>query len=69
MITLDMFLIIFVVLKATNLISWSWWAVLWPLWVAFIIGIIEGLIEIKNKNKNEEKYIQSLAMKNIVKEK
>lgn len=69
MVTLDIFLIIFVVLKATNLISWSWWAVLWPLWVAALIGFIEGLVETKDKDKNKEKYIKSLAMKNIMKEK
>lgn len=32
--------LIFVVLKLTKLISWSWIWVLSPLWIAFIIVII-----------------------------
>ncbi len=32
--------LIFVVLKLTNLIAWSWWWVLAPLWVVFVFAII-----------------------------
>ena len=34
--------IIFVILKITNVIQWSWWLVLMPLWaniILFIIGL------------------------------
>lgn len=34
--TLDVILIVNVVLKIANLVSWSWWIVLWPLWVAIL---------------------------------
>ena len=37
---LDVILIINIVLKLLNLITWSWWAVLWPLWAELIIIII-----------------------------
>lgn len=40
-IKLDFFgilLIINIVLKLLNIIAWSWWLVLWPLWVS--IGIV-----------------------------
>jgi len=30
---------VFIVLKLTNLISWSWWAVLIPLWIMLILFI------------------------------
>ena len=32
--------IAFVVLKLTKVISWSWWWVLAPIWMPFLIGII-----------------------------
>lgn len=55
-------LLIFITLKLTNVIDWSWWWVLGPIWIplllaglviaaAVIIGIILGLI-FKQKNKN-----------------
>jgi len=33
-------LIIFIVLKLTGLIAWSWWWVLSPLWIGLVVGII-----------------------------
>ena len=55
-------LLIFITLKLTNVIDWSWWWVFGPIWIplllvglvisaAVIIGIILGLI-FKQKNKN-----------------
>jgi hypothetical protein len=55
-------LLIFITLKLTNIIDWSWWWVLGPIWIplllaglviliAIIIGIIIGL-KFKQKNKN-----------------
>jgi len=39
--------IVFIVLKLTGTIAWSWWWVLSPLWVSFIIGIfILGIVGI-----------------------
>ena len=32
--------ITFIVLKLTHVINWSWWWVLSPLWIGFIIEII-----------------------------
>ena len=36
--------LIFIVLKLTSVISWSWWLVLAPLYVPFIVVIILVLI-------------------------
>lgn len=32
--------IVFIVLKLTNVINWSWWWVLSPLWISLIIAIV-----------------------------
>ena len=36
---LDVILIVFIILKLTGLIAWSWWAVLIPLWIILILLI------------------------------
>lgn len=42
---LDIILIVNVILKLLNLITWSWGIVLWPLWVS--IGIVILMILLK----------------------
>ena len=32
--------IVFIVLKLTKVINWSWWWVLSPMWISFIIGVV-----------------------------
>ena len=32
--------VIFIILKILNVITWSWWWVLSPVWISFIIFII-----------------------------
>jgi hypothetical protein len=32
--------IVFIVLKLTNVIDWSWWWVLAPLWISFALAIL-----------------------------
>ena len=44
-------LIIFVVLKLVGVISWSWFWVLFPLWVIVLCVIIEGVFS--NSSWNE----------------
>lgn len=47
----DILLVVFIVLKLLKVINWSWWRVLSPIWISFIIVIvilfIEVLIELK----------------------
>lgn len=38
--TLETLLIVFIVLKLTNNINWSWWWVLSPFWIPCIIGVV-----------------------------
>lgn len=38
--------IVFVVLKLTNIISWSWWWVLSPLWISILLILITILVMI-----------------------
>lgn len=32
--------IIFLILKLTGVIAWSWWWVTSPLWIGFLLGIV-----------------------------
>lgn len=36
--------IVFIVLKLCKIINWSWWWVLAPTWIGFIVGIIAIII-------------------------
>lgn len=33
---LDVILVVNIILKLIGVINWSWWIVLWPLWVSII---------------------------------
>ena len=52
--------IIFIVLKLTKVITWSWWWVLSPIWITwglvivmlFILGIASIALAIKENKKN-----------------
>lgn len=35
---------IFLVMKLTGVIDWSWWWVTAPLWISFLIGIFIGAV-------------------------
>ena len=41
----ELLTIIFIVLKLTGTIDWTWWQVFSPSIVAFSAGVIEGIIE------------------------
>lgn len=44
--------IVFIVLKLTNNIDWSWWWVLSPLWISFLLGaLVIVLVEMKSNQK------------------
>lgn len=55
-----LFTIIFIVLKLTKVITWSWWWVLSPIWITwglvivmlFILGIVSIALAIKENKKN-----------------
>lgn len=36
--------IVFIVLKLCKIINWSWWWVLAPTWIGFIVGIVAIII-------------------------
>lgn len=41
---LGLLTILFIALKLTNVVDWSWWGVLAPIWVPAAIGIVVLLI-------------------------
>lgn len=46
---LDVLFMVFLTLKLTNLIDWSWWKVCIPLFISIGLGIICAIIEIITK--------------------
>lgn len=60
--------IVFIVLKLTHVIDWSWWWVLSPLWISFglflallvVIGVIVGIVlwvgVVKDKRRIQRTY-------------
>lgn len=32
--------LLFIALKLTGVVAWSWWWVLSPLWIAFAVGVV-----------------------------
>ena len=54
----ELLTIIFVVLKLTETIDWTWWQVFSPSIIAFSAGLVEGVIEViveYSQKKQEEK--------------
>ena len=49
----DALLLINIVLKLTGFIKWSWWVVLWPLWISIIMIIIMIILFIIMTHKGE----------------
>ena len=41
----DMLAVLFIGLKLTGHIDWSWWWVLSPVWIAFLITIVAKLLK------------------------
>lgn len=41
---IDILTLIFIVLKLTNIITWSWWWVLSPIWITILIVILIAFI-------------------------
>lgn len=41
---LEFLLIVFIILKLVNVIDWSWWWVLSPLWIPVSIAVIIGTV-------------------------
>jgi len=56
----SLILIIFILLKVFNVVNWSWWIILIPLWVIilmFVAGMIFALILFKGLSKEIYKEI------------
>lgn len=53
---LDVLTLIFIVLKLTNVIAWSWWWVLSPIWIPVSVVIICFLAWIIHEYIEDRKY-------------
>ena len=41
---LDVLTLIFITLKLTDVVNWSWWAVLSPIWIQLVLIIITVIV-------------------------
>jgi hypothetical protein len=49
---MGMLTILFIALKLTNYVDWSWWWVLSPIWLGFLLAVFAGLLVVLiEKNK------------------
>jgi hypothetical protein len=44
-------LVVFIILKLTHVIDWSWWWVLAPFWIPLGIGIILLIVAVMLRNR------------------
>lgn len=51
---LTIILIVNIVFKLLNIITWDWFIVLWPLWVTFGIVVIFFIVYYIKRRKNNE---------------
>lgn len=47
--------IVFIVLKLTNNIDWSWWWVLSPIWISFLIVFVLIVLTVIVESKNNRR--------------
>lgn len=54
----DLLAIAFIVLKLTKVIDWSWWWVLAPVWITFILAVLDRVADhfLKKHKNTEDKY-------------
>lgn len=45
--------VIFIILKLTHLVDWSWIWVLAPLWISLIVNAIAIIVALKKESKDE----------------
>ena len=50
---LELLTLVFIVLKLTKVITWSWWVVLSPIWGTLIVAVIMATIIVVLQNKNK----------------
>ncbi len=48
----DVLTVVFVVLKLVGVIDWSWWWVLAPFWIPFLLYIILSVIVMLDERRN-----------------
>lgn len=59
----DNFLLMFVALKLTGYVDWSWWWVLSPLWGAFVLGVAVAIPPAYRKEKQKRQWNRLKAEK------
>lgn len=50
--------IVFITLKLTDNIDWSWWWVTSPVWIDFILSVIAGVINKRDEEAKKKEMIE-----------
>lgn len=64
---LDIIQTLLAILRITNVITWSWWIILLPLWVFDVLYIISSIIEFVS-NKNLQKKLAQMPTQEVSEE-
>lgn len=59
----ELLTIVFIVLKLTGFIDWSWWWVLSPMWISFIILIVVVVGGVWNGYRRDKKLERKIRKK------
>lgn len=64
---LDIIQTILAILRITNVITWSWWIILLPLWIFDVLYIFTSIVEFIS-NKNIQKKLATMPMPEVSQE-
>ena len=66
--TIDLFELMFVYLKLTKQINWSWIWVLSPWWLAFVLLFVFGVIKAVRNRRKKQRDVADVEMKEVLPE-
>ena len=55
---LDIIQTLLAILRITNVITWSWWIILLPLWIFDVLYVISSIVEFVSKKNLQKKLAQ-----------
>jgi len=53
--------IVFIMLKLVGVIAWSWWGILFPLWIGLGLVFLSLLFGVANRNMKKKKFKKILT--------
>lgn len=62
----EILLVVFIILKLCNVIDWSWWWVLSPLWIVVILAVAIGIAKIRIEKRKERELAKEVWEQQIL---